>query len=248
MRQYLDVPPICQYPSSIYNLLHEINKDRAKNIPQRNKVKYFLEIFNETFHTQPKHTTTVTFESLITKFTTYNKTTNQQINQQPNNYSNMKYTAVLASTTALLLNNALAMPAAATTNNPAIISMPEALEAINQVSPPTGVSFTGAAEAIKEPDMKHLTANNNEIAATDDKQHESWFGHGRRHGFGHRWWGSGAFGAWGGWGGYGPYRFGFNCGGIPGWAYPLSFWNAYGADIYGGSCGLGFPYGGLYYC
>jgi hypothetical protein len=238
MRQYLDV----QFVNSHHQFtIFCIEQSKIEPRIFHNTNKYFLETFNETFHTthQRSH-----YKIYLLQPTNKTKPQNHKTNL---NHSNMKYTALLASTTALLLNNALAMPAA-TTNNPAIISMPEALEAINQVSPPTGVSFTGAAEAIKEPDMKHLTANNNEIAATDDKQHESWFGHGRRHGFGHRWWGSGAFGAWGGWGGYGPYRFGFNCGGIPGWAYPLSFWNAYGADIYGGSCGLGFPYGGLYYC
>jgi hypothetical protein len=219
---------------------------------------YFLETFKETFyrqtrrisHNKPHTTTCYSQQSQKSHYKISSNKQNKTNQLHLLNHSNMKYTVVLASTAALLLNNALAM-SAATNNNPAIISMSEALEAINQVAPPTGVSFTGAAEAIKEPDMKHLTTTN-EIdvnkPAADGKQHESWFGHGRRHGFGRRWWGPGAFGAWGGWGGYGPYRFGFNCGGIPGWAYPLSFWNAYGADIYGGSCGLGFPYGGLYYC
>ncbi|TYZ67763.1 hypothetical protein PybrP1_010758 [[Pythium] brassicae (nom. inval.)] len=38
------------------------------------------------------------------------------------------------------------------------------------------------------------------------------------------------------------------CGGLGGWAYPLGYWNAFGAGIYGGGCGLGIPFGGLFYC
>ncbi|CAH0481480.1 unnamed protein product [Peronospora belbahrii] len=52
----------------------------------------------------------------------------------------------------------------------------------------------------------------------------------------------------GGWGGYGPYCFGFLRGGLLGWAYPLGYWNTFGAGLYGGGCGLGVPFGGLYYC
>lgn len=61
-------------------------------------------------------------------------------------------------------------------------------------------------------------------------------------------WGLGGYGGWGGWGGLGPYRFGFSCGGIGGWAYPLGFWNTFGVGLYDGGCGLGIPFGGLFYC
>jgi|UniRef100_K3WI39 DNA-directed RNA polymerase subunit E'/Rpb7 len=33
-----------------------------------------------------------------------------------------------------------------------------------------------------------------------------------------------------------------------GWSYPMGYWNLYGAGLYGGGCGLGFGYGGYYYC
>jgi hypothetical protein len=33
-----------------------------------------------------------------------------------------------------------------------------------------------------------------------------------------------------------------------GWRYPLGYWNAFGAGLYGGGCGLGFGFGGFYYC
>ncbi|ETI37971.1 hypothetical protein F443_16189 [Phytophthora nicotianae P1569] len=26
------------------------------------------------------------------------------------------------------------------------------------------------------------------------------------------------------------------CGGVPGWAYPLGYWNMFGAGLYGGGC------------
>lgn len=46
------------------------------------------------------------------------------------------------------------------------------------------------------------------------------------------------FGLWGGGlGGYGL-----------GWRYPLSYWNLYGAGLYGGGCGLGVPFGSYFYC
>ncbi|TMW66572.1 hypothetical protein Poli38472_014874 [Pythium oligandrum] len=40
----------------------------------------------------------------------------------------------------------------------------------------------------------------------------------------------------------------YSCGGLGGWAYPLGYWNAFGAGLYGGGCGLGLAWGGLYYC
>ncbi|KAJ0402873.1 hypothetical protein P43SY_000487 [Pythium insidiosum] len=33
-----------------------------------------------------------------------------------------------------------------------------------------------------------------------------------------------------------------------GWRYPLGWWNTFGAGLYGGGCGLGFPMGGFFYC
>ncbi len=33
-----------------------------------------------------------------------------------------------------------------------------------------------------------------------------------------------------------------------GWRYPLSYWNMYGAGLYGGGCGLGLSYGSFFYC
>ena len=48
---------------------------------------------------------------------------------------------------------------------------------------------------------------------------------------------------WGLWGG--------GCGGGwgCGWRYPIGYWNAYGAGLYGGGgCGLGLGLGGFYYC
>ncbi|KAF4319241.1 hypothetical protein BBO99_00009035 [Phytophthora kernoviae] len=55
-------------------------------------------------------------------------------------------------------------------------------------------------------------------------------------------------GGWGNWGDYGPYRYGFLCGGYPGWAYPLGYWNMCGSGLYGGGCSLGMAYSGFYYC
>lgn len=52
----------------------------------------------------------------------------------------------------------------------------------------------------------------------------------------------GGWGGFGGFGGFGPWRFGFSCGGLGGWAYPLGYWNAFGAGLYGGGGGLGFAW------
>jgi hypothetical protein len=38
------------------------------------------------------------------------------------------------------------------------------------------------------------------------------------------------------------------CGRMPTWAYPLGYWNAFGAGLHGGGYGLGIPFGGLNYC
>ncbi|RLN06449.1 hypothetical protein BBJ28_00024355, partial [Nothophytophthora sp. Chile5] len=105
----------------------------------------------------------------------------------------------------------------AAANSPALKTPTEALEVVQGISLPDGVTLTGTVEKIDQPDTV-LTKE----AGVDG--HKEMFG-------------------WGGWGGLGPYRFGISCGGIPGWAYPLGYWN-----MYGGGCGLGMPFGGLYYC
>jgi hypothetical protein len=104
------------------------------------------------------------------------------------------------------------------------------MQAFKEKVLPTGVTVTGSIEPLKEPPV---TTNEG------DSKHEHWRGGGG--------WG-GRFGSWGGLGGFGPYRFGFGLGGLSGWAYPLNYWNTWGAGLYGGGCGFGFPYGGLYYC
>lgn len=43
-------------------------------------------------------------------------------------------------------------------------------------------------------------------------------------------------------GGFGGLRWGL------GYRYPLGYWNTFGAGLYGGGCGLGFGFGGFYYC
>ena len=121
-----------------------------------------------------------------------------------------------------------------------------ALQHIEKIKPPAGVVFVGSADMLKAPAKKE---------AEGDKNTEQWLGgwgggYGGLGGLG----GIGGYGGWGGWGGWpgwggcGPYRFGFTCGGVPGWAYPLPYWNLWGAGLYGGGCGLGMAYGGLYYC
>ena len=116
----------------------------------------------------------------------------------------------------------------------------EALQKIQDVKPPAGVEFVGSADMLKAP------AKNE----SDDKNKEQWLGgwgggYGGLGGWGGGW---GGWGGWPGWGGFGPWRFGFMYGGFPGWAYPLPYWNLWGAGLYGGGCGLGMAYGGLYYC
>ncbi|KAJ0389273.1 hypothetical protein ATCC90586_011129 [Pythium insidiosum] len=135
----------------------------------------------------------------------------------------------------------------------------EALQAAQTADLPTGVKLTGTVEPLKAPAEATGTSTNKAEAATtieNTNQHaiaaapsdvaahekhaqEQWIGGGL---------GWSGWGGWGGWGGFGPYRFGYACGGLTGWAYPLGYWNAFGAGIYGGGCGLGFPYGGLFYC
>lgn len=132
----------------------------------------------------------------------------------------MKYTTALVSA-AIVLNGAFAAEHAVP-----VLSNQEAMKAVQNIDMPAGVTFLGTSEPLKEP------------KATDVQQKSEQFI------------GGGILGGWNGWGlgGFLPYRFGFTCGGVPGWAYPLGYWNAYGLGLYGGGCGLGFPYGGLYYC
>ncbi|CAH0481484.1 unnamed protein product [Peronospora belbahrii] len=100
-------------------------------------------------------------------------------------------------------------------------------------------AVTTPAEALKKIQASALPDGDDD----DDEKEQFGWGLGGLGG-----WGLGGWGSWGGWGGYGPYRFGFLRGGLLGWAYPLGYWNTFGAGLYGGGCGLGVPFGGLYYC
>jgi hypothetical protein len=133
----------------------------------------------------------------------------------------------------LLLVAALAAVSAADTTKMTmsmtpVISPAKAMEAVSAAVTPSGITMIGTIEPLKQPPTTE-----------DDKKQENWLG-----GAGWR----GGWGGLGGWGGFGPYRFGYACGGLSGWAYPLGFWNTFGAGLYGGGCGLGLAYGGLYYC
>ena len=171
----------------------------------------------------------------------------------------MKFAATattLAVAAILVINGAIAAPDAApaavsATTASNVISPQEAFEAVKSMDLPAGVTLTGSVEPIKEPANTVAAAKKTEADHDDNKE---WFGgalgYGGFGGFG-GWGGIGGIGGWGGrggWGGFGPYRFGFNCGGLGGWAYPLGFWNTFGAGLYGGGCGLGIPFGGLFYC
>ena len=141
----------------------------------------------------------------------------------------------------------------------------EALEAAKATTPlPAGVTFTGTVEDLQLPasttgrDTTTKTESVGGAPANPQESHEQWGGWGHGHGRGHgrgghgfRGWGHG-YGGWGhaGFGGFGHHRFGFTCGGIGGWAYPLDYWNSFGAGLYGGvgGCGLGLSAGGLFYC
>lgn len=139
-----------------------------------------------------------------------------------------------------------------------VLSVQEALEAVKSADLPAGVTLSGSVEPISAPAATKEGTDGAAVAAHDaqgDESHHEWFGGGwgggglgGLGGWGGAGWGGGGWGGWGGWGGFGPYRFGFNCGGIGGWAYPLGYWNSFGAGLYGGGCGLGVPFGGLYYC
>jgi hypothetical protein len=93
----------------------------------------------------------------------------------------------------------------------AAVTREQALEAVQDIERPNGVTLTGSVEPLKDTD--------------NDEQ----FGLGM-------------------YGGVGAWRFGYNCGGLGGWAYPLGYWDMFGAGLYGGGCGLGLAYGGLFYC
>jgi hypothetical protein len=129
----------------------------------------------------------------------------------------------------------------------AVVSTPtEALAKVQELDLPDGVTLTGTTEKIDPPTSVAAAAKKSE-SDTDHKKEQLWGLGGFGLGLGG--WGlGGGWGSWGGWGGLGPYRFGFMCGGVPGWAFPLGYWNAFGAGLYGGGCGLGVPFGGLYYC
>ncbi|KAL3661718.1 hypothetical protein V7S43_013018 [Phytophthora oleae] len=141
-------------------------------------------------------------------------------------------------------------------DQPLVKTPADALEKIQATALPDGVTLTGTTEKIDPPaaaaaaatDPKEVAANKDDDK-DDKKEQLGWGGGGwGLGGWGLGGWGLGGWGGWGGWGGFGPYRFGFMCGGVPGWAYPMGYWNRYGAGLYGGGCGLGMPYGGLYYC
>lgn len=168
----------------------------------------------------------------------------------------MKFAAIAIATivaaatntvTATTANVELSAADSATT----VLSQSKALEAAQHTSTPDGVEFTGVVKKIDQPanakEILEALQTNHDDADNDDGEAD------KKEGFGWgpgRWfgWGHGGWDTWGGWAGFGPYRFGFRCGGVPGWAYPLSYWNLFGAGLYGGGCSLGIPFGGLYYC
>ncbi|KAG7383485.1 hypothetical protein PHYPSEUDO_003647 [Phytophthora pseudosyringae] len=127
----------------------------------------------------------------------------------------------------------------AAADQPVIKTSAEALEKVQASALPDGVTLIGTAEKIDPPAGAAVSLTKEGDKKKDDKKEQFGWGEGG--------WGLGGWGL-GGWGGFGPYRFGFMCGGVPGWAYPLGYWNMFGAGLYGGGCGLGIPFGGLYYC
>lgn len=118
----------------------------------------------------------------------------------------------------------------------------QALEAAQTITPPAGIVLTGTTEPIEKPANFDAVVKDKSSSTTTEDKDEA---HAAQ-----EWWGgiSGGWGSWGGWGGFGPYRFGYSCGGLGGWAYPLGYWNAFGSGLWGGGCGLGLAYGGLFYC
>ncbi|EGZ13671.1 hypothetical protein PHYSODRAFT_512551 [Phytophthora sojae] len=128
---------------------------------------------------------------------------------------------------------------------PAVMPPTKALEVAQSASAPSGVEFTGSVESIEQPAGAQETINAlqtaHDAANDDKKEHFGW-------GAGYGWGLGGGWGNWGGWGGYGPYRFGFRCGGVPGWAYPLHYWTLFATEVLIKSCRLGVPLGGLFFC
>ena len=131
-------------------------------------------------------------------------------------------------------SEALNKEAAGSTKRYALITKEQALEAVKSIQVPSGVPLSGAVESIKPP--AKIVEQNSKGAI---ENHEEWGGYGGA---------LGGWGNWGNWGGFGPWRFGYSCGGFGGWAYPLGYWDAFGAGLYGGGCGLGLSFGGLFYC
>ncbi|KAE8989470.1 hypothetical protein PR003_g22235 [Phytophthora rubi] len=124
---------------------------------------------------------------------------------------------------------------------PNVLPPSKALEVAQSASAPEGVELTGFIEKIGQPaDAKEIinALQTHDDADSDKKEQLGWGA-----GYGLDGWDN-----WGGWSNFGPYRFGFQCGGIPGWAYPLHYWTLFGAEALIGSCGLGIPFGGLFFC
>ncbi|EEY55564.1 uncharacterized protein PITG_09495 [Phytophthora infestans T30-4] len=115
---------------------------------------------------------------------------------------------------------------AATADQPVVKTPAEAFEL---VALPDGVTFTGATEKIDPPanaaamikKEAHDDKNDSDNDKDDEKEQYGWGLGGGLSGLGG--WELGGWGGWGGWDGYGTYRFGFMCGGVPGWAYPLGY-------------------------
>ncbi|KAF4314740.1 hypothetical protein JM18_009806 [Phytophthora kernoviae] len=121
----------------------------------------------------------------------------------------------------------------ATTNEPTVKTAAEALQMAKEVTLPDGVQLTDKVEHIDPPSQSAVKE------VSEGAHKEQFWGMGGLGLGGLGGWGVGGWGNWGGWGGYGPYRYGFLCGGYPGWAYPLGYWNMYGSGLYGGGeCGL----------
>lgn len=139
----------------------------------------------------------------------------------------MKFAAIAIAAIVAMVNvvtgASVGVEMAAADSPTAVLSQSKALEVAQSTSTPEGVEFTGSVEKIEQPAGAKETLEALQTKYDDetdtDKQED-----------------------------FGSYRFDFRCGGVPGWAYPLSYWNLFGAGLYGSGCGLGKPFGGLYYC
>ncbi|KAI9984346.1 hypothetical protein PInf_005694 [Phytophthora infestans] len=107
---------------------------------------------------------------------------------------------------------------AATADQPVVKTPAEAFELVEASTLPDGVTFTGVTEKIDPPANAAAMIKKEAHDDKDDEKEQYGWGLG---GLGS--WELGGWGGWGGWGGYGPHRFGFMCGGVPGWAYPLGY-------------------------